>query len=192
MFPQVRLALEPFTTVAAVIEPLLRAGLGRPGAGRVPVTTIRLVALLLRLVPAPMRREVGWAAEHLVTLGTPVLHPDYSGALVLSQSERVRVRLPAQLADKLTDRLRSGRLLLRGSLFNFEPENRRRGDVIFEVQFPDSFGFLGRRFAFALGLAGSPFGGGVRPAAARADLQVNRGEEGIEGGERRERLGGNR
>ena len=227
VLPQVRLALKLFPTVVTIVQPLLGAGLGRPGAGCVPVTRVlrfirralpgrgRLVALQvlrpgscalrLRLVPPPVRGEVSRAAEHLVTLGTPVLDPDYPGALVLRQSERVCVRLPAQLAHEFAQRVvvppgrvRSGRLLVHRRLFNLEPEDRRCGDIILKVQFPDSFGFLGGRLALALRVAGGslgPGGGGERRggwgagglvavALAGADFQVHRGEQMIQSCER--------
>ena len=106
-------------------------------------------------MPAAVRGEVGRAAEHLITLGTPVLDPDDAGALVLSQGERIRVRLLTQLTHKLPQRLVSSgglrpRLHLHRPLFDFETEHRRSRHLVFKVEFSNGFGFLGGGFRFAL------------------------------------------
>ena len=219
VLPQVGLALEPLAAVVTLVQALLRAGLGGPGAGCVPVARLlgvvrrraagrgRFVALRLRrrgralrlgFVPAPVRGEVGWAAEHLVALGAPVLDPDYPGALVLRQRKGVCVRLPAQLAHELAPRgavpagrRRPGRLQVERGLFYLESEDGRRGDIVLKLQFPDRFGFLGRWFPLALGVAGGPLdagggagrGGRAAAAAAGADFKVHRGEEVLQRGE---------
>ena len=98
---------------------------------------------------------------------------------MLCEPQWVCVHLPAQLAHELAERaaaaasraavlsssrgqLRSaGGLLVHQRVYDFQPENRRRGDVILKVQFPNSFGFLIGRLAFALA-----FGGGLQSLGA--------------------------
>lgn len=157
-------------------------------------------------MPAAVRGEVCRAAEHLIALRTPVLDPDYAGALVLSQGERIRVRLLAQLAHELPQRFvscggLSPRLHLHRTLFDFETKHRRSRHLIFKVEFSNGFGFFGCGFRFALrSISCGSFGadpvawsreaaaaggaGAAAAAVAGADFQVDRGvQEVIQTGE---------
>lgn len=57
-----------------------------------------LAAVQSRFVPATMGRQIRWAREPLVALGTSVFNVGYPGAPVLRQLERVLVQLPAEFA----------------------------------------------------------------------------------------------
>lgn len=150
-----------------------------------------------------MRGEVGWAAEHLIALGTAVLDPDDAGALVLSQREWIRVRFFTQLTYKLPQRLVSAgglrpRLHLHRPLFDFETEHGGSCHLVFKVEFSNGFGFLGCGFAFALcavscGSFGTnsvawcreaAAGGAAAAAVAGANFQIDRGvHEMVQAGE---------
>lgn len=163
---QVRLTFELLPTVRAIIQTVFRSRLGKSRTRSVPVAG-GLVLFFRRgrlgafrvprfgFVPPPVRGQVRRAAEELVAFGASVLDPDDPGALVLGQREGISVRLSAQLTHELSERLvsscalRSG-LLLQWTFFNLQAQHWRSGHLVLKLQFPHSFGFLGRGFAFAL------------------------------------------
>jgi len=195
---QVRLTFELLPTVRAIVQTVLRSRLGKSRTGSVPVAG-RLVLLFRRgrliafrvprfgFVPPPVRGQVRRAAEELVAFGASVLDPDDPGALVLGQREGIGVRLSAQLTHELSERLVSSRalrsgLLLEWTFFDLQAQHRRSGHLVLELQFPHSFGFLGRGFAFALGV----WCGSFRGCCGAGSVAVAGADFKIHGRERRE------
>lgn len=106
-------------------------------------------------MPAAVRGQVGRAAEDLGAFGAAVLHAHDARALVLRQRERIGVLLLAQLADELAQG--SGRApraaprRLHRTLLDLEPQHRRRGHLVLEVQLADGLRLFGARGLGCLG-----------------------------------------
>lgn len=114
VFPQVSLSPELFGALSATeLRFILRPRVGVLGLGRGARAAyrIRLIFFSFGFMPAAMRRQVSRATECFVALGAAVLNAHDARALVVRQSERVRVSLFTQLADELTQL--SARTLLR-------------------------------------------------------------------------------
>lgn len=112
MFTQVRLAAESFLAYRAredvfgIVAVLLR---------RRWFFDDEIDSTASRLMPPPVRRQVGGAVEDLVALRTPVFHVHDTGTAVLRQTEGIFIHFPAETADVVANTI----LYLRQLRFRF-------------------------------------------------------------------------